>query len=178
MDFLVSEKDKVKLIKKLLDDNECVLIFLNTSNKKLEIPDYLKDAPSTTLQISLLFQGNMFLLDEGIKVSLIFESDYEECFIPWSAIWGAKGEEDSNTNLWLESMPKEIKDTILELGTEIKEILSVNDNNESYKENKEENNKENNKEDKKENKEENKAQTKKKKFSKKATKYSGFSIIK
>ncbi|MDD7473912.1 MAG: hypothetical protein SPJ04_07090 [Bdellovibrionota bacterium] len=118
MDFIVSSKDKVRLIKKLLDENECVLVFLNTDNKDLVIPENLKQSGSVTLQISLHFQGNMFFLDNGIKVQMIFDVDYEDCFLPWNSIWGAKGEDSPDANYWLESMPRELKQKIIDVGME------------------------------------------------------------
>ena len=129
MDFIVSSKDKVRLIKKLLDENECVLVFLNTANKDLVIPENLKKQDTITLQISLHFQGNMFFLDNGIKVQMIFDVDYEDCFLPWNAIWGAKGEEAPDTNYWLESMPRELKQKIMEIGMR-DESLKPNTNDE------------------------------------------------
>lgn len=113
MDYVVKERDKKVLIKQLLEENECVLIFINTDNADLIVPERFTKSCSLTLQISLNFQGNMFITNDGINVDLIFDVDYEHCYIPWKALWGVRGEEAQDTYYFIDSIPKEIANDVI-----------------------------------------------------------------
>ncbi len=110
MEIFGKEDKKKEAIEKLLNDNECIFVFLNTSNEELVVPQNLKNSSSLTLQLSLLFRGNLFFIDSGIKVDLLFDEDYENCFLPWSSIWGARPETGGDTTIWIDAVPQEIRE--------------------------------------------------------------------
>lgn len=84
------KEEAINTIKKLLDDSQSIYVLVNTKEKGIKIPEYLMQNSVVTLELSLLFRGNLFFVKEGIRVWLIFDVDYEECFIPWESIISAK----------------------------------------------------------------------------------------
>ncbi len=110
MDYIVKEKEKRSVIEEFLDTNECIYVFLNTSNKELIIPEYLKKDKSTSLILSNFFRKKLSFTKAGIEAELLFDDKYELCFLPWNSIWAMKLEDFPDMAFWVEAMPSEVKE--------------------------------------------------------------------
>ena len=86
-----------------------VLIHVDSRNMDVKVPVSFLNNPRLTLKISRLFNYPPELKEEGVFVPLKFFGVYEDCFLPWSAVWGVTNDK-SETTLW--------DDTLLQDGME------------------------------------------------------------
>lgn len=107
-------QEKRETVEKFLDE-EYVLIHLDPSVSGVALPDYLAEDQSVTLKLSRYFRGKLEITDKKVKAELLFNGDYCECTIPFTAIWGCTSEKGKNL-IWPEDTPKSVLAKILSSG--------------------------------------------------------------
>lgn len=99
------------------------LLHLDARREGVKVPTKLSTEYALALKLSYLFQGEINFDQRGITAFLKFDGDYEECIIPWSAIWGIASS-TGESSVWPEDMPKELilefaKRKLSELGQKV-----------------------------------------------------------
>ncbi len=106
-------KEKIKLFE-LWMQGDHVLIYLNSGQEGVVVPEYLKDNKALTLKVSYLFQGETTHNDQEISTYLKFSGNYFQCIIPWKAVWGLRNSE-GESQVWPDQLPLEVlKDLIVQ----------------------------------------------------------------
>lgn len=98
--------NKLKLFTEWMKGDH-VLVHLDARRDDVIVPEHLKSHPALTLKLSYLFQGKTEHGAEGITSYLKFSGLYQECHIPWSALWGMTSG-DGQQVVWPESAPPEL----------------------------------------------------------------------
>jgi stringent starvation protein B len=84
-----------------------VLLHLDSRKEGIVVPSQLFNNPGLTLKISYFFQGETVHDDCSICSYLRFGTNYFQCQIPWSAIWGISSS-NGEQKIWPEDIPREI----------------------------------------------------------------------
>ncbi|RMG43886.1 MAG: hypothetical protein D6719_02835 [Candidatus Dadabacteria bacterium] len=108
-------REKKEAINRFLND-EYVLVHLDPSVPGTAIPPHLMHNSSVTLKLSRFFRGAMEVKDNEIHADLLFDNEYFNCIIPFSAIWGLTAFDGSNM-IWPEATPKDVLKNLLKEAT-------------------------------------------------------------
>lgn len=84
-----------------------VFVHLDARRDGVSVPPHLAMNENLKLKLSYHFQGETTHDDAAISVYLKFNGKYEQCILPWSAIWGLSNS-DGETCLWTENLPPEL----------------------------------------------------------------------
>lgn len=84
-----------------------VFVHLDARRDGVIVPAHLRETANLKLKLSYGFQGEISQDDLGVSAYLKFNGQYEQCVLPWSAIWGLSNEE-GETCLWTEELPAEL----------------------------------------------------------------------
>lgn len=82
-------------LEELLDTGLSVLVQVDTSNKDLVIPSYLKANNTTTLEIGynlVIPIPDLNITEDGFSCTLSFKRVQFHCFVPWDSIIGYGGD--------------------------------------------------------------------------------------
>lgn len=105
--------EKIKLFEQWMQGDH-VLIYLDSCQEAVIVPQYLKDNKALTLKLSYLFQGETAHNDREISTYLKFSGNYFQCIIPWTAVWGLRSS-DGESQVWPDQLPLEVlKDLIVQ----------------------------------------------------------------
>lgn len=102
------DKEKRDYLDKALN-GDIVFLHVSTSHPEVSVPEYLRNSPTVTLQVSRNFNYPPELEDKLVKASLLFNGQYFDCVVPYEAIW-AMSEPDGTVKLWEKSLPEKIID--------------------------------------------------------------------
>lgn len=88
-------------------ERDHVLIHLDSERQGVAVPASQQQNHSLTLKLSRLFQGETHWSEDSIRAYLKFDGIYEECVIPWTAIWGMTADNAEHV-IWIEDLPKQV----------------------------------------------------------------------
>jgi hypothetical protein len=113
-------KSKERVFDELMEGDH-VLVHLDGSASAVRVPDHLRANALLTLKLSYKFQGEITPAKEGITAWLRFSGNYEECFLPWDAIWGITAESGEQI-IFPDSLPAPLQGR---LGGMLSKLLNV-----------------------------------------------------
>lgn len=108
-----------------LQKSHSVVVYINPLVPGVQAPADLCAKPSFTLQLSKHFDRPLILGASDFKSDFLFENGFQSCVIPWSAIWAAHPENQSDQIVfWNQNSPGEGWDKALVeyLGSEVRQI--------------------------------------------------------
>lgn len=105
--------ERYALLDRLLED-DYALVHLNTSSEGLQIPAHLRVQPTVTLKLSRYFRRGIRLTDERVETELLFNGVYEQCYLPWSSIWGITSFA-GELKIWGSAVPESLADEVAKL---------------------------------------------------------------
>lgn len=105
-EILFRHREKRKVFEEFMKDDHA-LVHLDTRVAGVIVPRVHGGKYNLTLKLSYLFQGETKVDDEGVSTYLKFDGNYQECVMPWAAIWGITSSK-SQTRVWQDDLPKEV----------------------------------------------------------------------
>ncbi len=99
-------KQKISLFEEYFKEDH-LLVHLDGRDTTAQLPQTLRDNPALVLKLSALFQGTTTHDETAITAYLRFDGNYQECILPWKAVWGLTSSGGRNA-VWPEDMPKEL----------------------------------------------------------------------
>lgn len=84
-----------------------IMVHLDARRDGVVVPTNLGAQPGLSLKISYLFNTQPSVEEHGIFSALRFGSEYFECSLPWSAIWGISSDK-GELRIFPDSVPPEL----------------------------------------------------------------------
>lgn len=84
-----------------------IMVHLDARRDGVAVPANLSSQPGLSLKISYLFNTQPSVEEHGIFCALRFGSEYFECSLPWSAIWGISSDK-GELRIFPDSVPPEL----------------------------------------------------------------------
>ena len=84
-----------------------VFVHLDARRDGVIVPAHLQETANLKLKLSYGFQGEISQDESAVSAFLKFNGQYQQCVLPWNAIWGLTNE-DEETCLWTEDLPAEL----------------------------------------------------------------------
>ena len=88
------------------------MVMLDARCKGVEVPDYLSGVQDLKLVLSYKFRHPLYIDEEKIFATLLFNRVPVDCVLPLNAIWGAFPVDKVGGGLWLDSTPVEIREKL------------------------------------------------------------------
>lgn len=104
---------KVSLLKDVLNDNEIVILHIDSNNYGVDVPDHLINEDWLKLSINALVEYKMS--EDDISFTSHFGGKPHMCVIPYESIWGISVLGDSDIILFYDDAPEDIKMAMKEM---------------------------------------------------------------
>ena len=100
-------KKKYDFLLYLLEEDDA-MVCLDSRHPEVDVPATHKNNSSLNLVFNLNFRRTVEITEEGIFATLAFNGRPYECTLPFDAVWAIYDPNMKNSQVWEESIPKDM----------------------------------------------------------------------